>query len=215
MNKSIAALPFVFASLANAASAAPILLDVKGQVWDSDRSLSSVDDALRLINTRASDAQFDVSAIDYPRGLDQQKQRSGVLLSDFLDDDAASLTGKDFSVETSAFLFTGMINLSAGENLFTVASDDGFELTIDDVLVSQHRGRRGFRSTSKTADLGGGLKAFTLVFFENRGRTGVEFLVNREVATAMAQTPAPGGLALMGAGMAFLAARRIRKGRAA
>jgi len=102
------------------------------------------------------------------------------------------------------------LNLAAGPQQFSVGSDDGFRLTIGGVEIAT-AGNRGFATTSATRDLGAGLSAFELIFYENGGSTGVNFSINGALA-APAAIPLPASLPLMLLGLGALgAAMRRRK----
>ena len=183
-----------------AALAAPVLSDVTGAVYDLEgATIANLDAALSLIEGEDADARFTVSALDYPNGSEPISPSETTLVSEFLGADAASLTGRDFTLEQSVFVFSGQILLEEGAQTFTVASDDGFRLMIGDALISEALGPRGFTATSATVDAGVGLVSFMLVFYNDLGEGGIEFRVDGEIAEAFDAevVPLPGALALM------------------
>lgn len=202
--------------LAAAPSASAVGVGFQGEFWDAG-SLSNLDAALAVIDSRSADATFTSSVIDYPRGSGGSIT-DNTALSTYLADDAASLIGApdigDVKLGGSIFRFTGFLDLTEARNTFKVGSDDGFRLTLGDpgtpLFTMAHTGQRGFRSTTQTATLSG-LVAVELIYFENAGRTGVEFRVNDVFASGAAapqQTqpsavPIPATLPLLLGGLGF------------
>lgn len=197
-------------SIANAAS----LINVTGEVWNGTATLNNLGDADTLIASDVADATWDVSAIDYANGDSANSISSNSSLSNFLGVDAASLTGTNLpDLNNTAFRFTGMINIDAGDNTWSVGSDDGFRLKIGGNVIGSFNGTRGFRTSSGSLSLTPGLYTFELVFFERTGRTGVEFKTNDLISEASA-VPVPGAALLMGGVLAAGVARKRRAGKA-
>ena len=196
-----------------AASAATIL----GEFWDASSRIATLDDALDIIATGPATATFDSSGIDYPDG-DTNIIPDATTLADFLGSDAASLSGaQDTTMEQSVFRFTGFLSLDDADTLFSVGSDDGFQLTIDGDVISSFTRLRSFGVTETTANLGAGIFAFELIYWENLVETGVEFEINGETVTGVSVptvVPLPAsGLALL-AGLAGFGVMRLRRARA-
>ena len=182
-----------------------------GEFWDASTSVSNLNAANAVIAAGGPTATFQSSAIDYPQG-NVNNTRSSTTLAQYLGGDAASIIGpSSMSITRSVFRFTGFLDLTSGNQLFQVGSDDGFRLTVGGNLVAQHTNSRGFRFTSATSNPGAGRTPFELIYFENRGRTGVEFFVDGALA-APAPVPLPGAFALLLAGLAaFGFARPLRQ----
>lgn len=188
-----------------------------GAFWDADRSFGTIDDVLDYIDGRGPDATFLSTAIDYPNA--GQDLRSSTLLSEFLGTtDAATLSGAGNSnLMTSVFRFTGTVNL-VGETSISVGSDDGFTLNLNGVEVMQYSTPRPFARTTGSHTFTGPT-TFDLVYYENYGNTGVEFMIGDTVvsgtmaaATAPAPVPLPAALPMLGAGIAAMAGlRRLRQ----
>lgn len=174
---------------------------IKGEFWDTGPIGGFGPIATALASTPT--ATFNSTGIDYPLGA-QNTVGSSTTLAAFLGTDAGSLSGAGgTTLEGSVFRFTGHLKLLALSNTFTVASDDGFRLFIEGTLVSEFFGNRPFGTTSATrADLGTGIKAFELIYWENGGVTGVEFEVNGRTVTPIPVGPAlpmlAGALSLFG-----------------
>ncbi|NRA29957.1 MAG: hypothetical protein HRU11_06805 [Parvularculaceae bacterium] len=179
-------------------NASAVLVDVEAAVYDLSVSLSSVEQAIAGIAGDTAVGTFDVTMLDYPNGSNNLSSTNTV--SDMIGADFASFVGTDVVLETSVWVFTGFIRLEAGAQTFNVASDDGFRLSIGGNEISRHSGTRGYRSTSVTTDAGTGLQLFELVFFENKGKTGLTFSVDGSTAMAAEPVPTPGSLALMASG---------------
>jgi hypothetical protein len=181
-----------------------------GEFWDADVNLGNLGSADAIIAAGPATATFQSTGINYTSSTGGSVS-SGSTLNTFLGADAASLSGSGTSTLTrSVFRFTGLLNLAAGPQQFSVGSDDGFRLTIGGVEIAT-AGNRGFATTSATRDLGAGLSAFELIFYENGGSTGVNFSINGALA-APAAIPLPASLPLMLLGLGALgAAMRRRK----
>ncbi len=151
---------------------------VFGEFWDVSSPNRSIDQALAAIDGVAPTATFFSRSLDYPNGA-QDQQRSNLSLANFLGSDAGYIVGDGTrSVTTSVFRFTGFMDLLPGQQNFALGSDDGYRLTIDGTLVSQRNAPRGFGFTTLNFDAGVGRVPFELIFYENFGRTGVEFFVD-------------------------------------
>lgn len=185
-----------------------------GEFWDSSSSISSLSQALGIINSRSADATFQSTAIDYPNAS-RQNVSSNTVLFDYLGVDGYTLSGEHATrVTTSVFRFSGFLDLTEGEQTFKVGSDDGFELSIDGDVISSYTRNRGFRTTTTTVDAGLGITPFQLIYWENHGNTGVEFRLDNQLAEASLAAlqgapaapavPLPAGLALMLGGLGVL-----------
>ncbi|NRA29151.1 MAG: hypothetical protein HRU11_02735 [Parvularculaceae bacterium] len=198
-------------SFANAAQ----LVNVTGEAWDGTSTLNNVGDALALIGSRASDAQWDVTTIDYANGdAINSVSTNGNTLDSFIGVDAPTRTGSNLpNLQNTAFRFTGMIQIDADDTNWSVGSDDGFRLSINESLIGQFTGTRGFNTSSGALGLSAGLYTFELIFFERTGQTGVEFMVDGSLVDNAA-VPIPGAALLMG-GALFAGAARKRAARKA
>ena len=214
LTKTLAATAAALAALPAAALGAPVLSGVTADVFDvGDVPIGSVDQALDLVAGRSPDAAFAVTALDYPAGDDDTADSGTTSLSAFLGPDAASLTGTDLTLQDSVFVFTGQILLSEGEQTFAIGSDDGFRLTIGGSVIAEFNDSRGFGQTSVTVDAGVGLASFMLVFYDDNGDGGIEFLVDGSIAEAVGADviPLPGAAVLLASGLVGAAAVRRRR----
>ncbi|MEM9796846.1 MAG: PEP-CTERM sorting domain-containing protein [Pseudomonadota bacterium] len=183
----------------------------QGEFWDVS-GVSGLDSALSVIDSRAADATFESTGIDYPNGS-PDRLSSGSSLATFLGSDAASLSGLASTALTgSIFRFTGFLDLAAGLQTFSLSSDDGYRLTIGGTEVGVFSGLRPVRTDTFSVDPGAGFTAFELIFYENRGNTGVTFSVDGQIAQP-SPVPLPATLPLLlGAlGLGGLAARRKQR----
>lgn len=184
-----------------------------GEFFESDSEVLTLADADAIIADGPADATFLSETINFP--TTGNTTASANTLSDFLGGAASTLSGLgDALVETSVFRFTGFVDLAAGDQMFTVGSDDGFRLTIGGVEVASNVDTRSFRETNATADSGSGPTAIELIYFENVGNAGVRFSIDGALAAAAdapAPIPLPAGLPLLAAGLCFLGVMR-RKG---
>ena len=197
------------AVLPGLAAAAPVFF---GEVYESDSRIGSIDAALSIIDANAPDATFRSTGIDYPNG-EIDKVSSKTSIAAFLGVDGATLSAAVGAVKTTVFRFTGFIELAKGVQTFSLRSDDGFRLTIDDNLIGKAN-LRGFSESKFELDAGSGVVPFEIVFFENGGVTGIEFEIDGAIA-APAPSPVPlpaGGLLLLTALGGAAALRRKPRG---
>ncbi len=183
-----------------------------GEFWDAPGGVNSLSEARSVIAGGGPTATFGSSLINYPLSAPPGTvQSASTLLSTFLGSDASSLAGTDSYLDGSVFRFTGYLNLIGGDLEYSVYSDDGFALGIDNDVVLSFSGLRSLSPTTGLLDLGVGVKPFELIYFENGGATGVTFKIGGDYATPVSPVPLPAALPLLIAalgGMAFLRRRR-------
>lgn len=170
-----------------------------GEFWDVSSPNGSINQALNAIDGVAPTATFISQSIDYPNGP-TTRQNSDLSLAQFLGTDAASIVGDGTrEVTTSVFRFTGFVDLMPGQQSFALGSDDGFRLTLNNTVVAEQNRPRAFRFTNLNIDAGQGRVPFELVFYENFGRTGLEFYIDNTILEpAAVPLPATAGLGLIG-----------------
>lgn len=208
--KHLALIASLTIATAGSANAATVLVGVEGAVFDSASSFATVDDAISFADTNTAVGTFTVGTLNYPASANTTSSSNTV--TDILGADAASFVGSDVQLQTSVFVFEGLIDLAGGSQSFTVGSDDGFALFIDGAEVSRFSNPRSYNETTVTADLGVGLKTFKLVYYENFGNTGVAFEIDGAAVTNVDPVPLPMAAPLMAGGLVTLtAARRRRK----
>ncbi|MEL6475742.1 MAG: hypothetical protein AAFR17_00320 [Pseudomonadota bacterium] len=169
-----------------------------------------LDDVLSVIDRRTPDFTFQSTAIDYPGpsgGFNPETlaNAGGETLGDFLGPDAAALTAaqRDTELLGSIFRFTGLLGVEDGVNAFELFSDDGFQLTVDGVLLGEFTGIRAFGSDDFDLALTEGGVPFELIYYDAlTSQAGVQLLVNGETATPV---PLPASLAMMLSGFGLLA----------
>ncbi len=136
-----------------------------GDWFDAFASLNNIASAEQLM-TEPADSFFKASSFHY---TDQGRHN----LEDFLGaTDSLSLRGGDKKAEltTMAFHFRGYIDLTVGDHVFDVGSDDGFRLKIDGQIVSQYDGNRPYGQNQGTfTAVKAGLYPIDLVYWENGG----------------------------------------------
>ena len=181
-----------------------------GEFWNASSSFGNINQAITYTQNNAISATFTSSAIDYPNG-GTNNTSSNTTLASFLGADAASLVGDgSATITTSVFRFSGFLDLLPGVQQFVVGSDDGYRLNINGSLVSERSAPRGFRNTTVNTIGGEGRATFELFYFENFGRTGVEFFIDGQLA-APAAVPLPASLALLLVGLGGLGLIKRRR----
>lgn len=198
--RTLAAFVVVCVTVASPATAATF----QGEFWSVNSPQANINDAVQVINGSAPTATFLSTAIDYPNG-NVDTTLSFVSLNAFLGADAGSIVGDGTApITTSVFRFTGFLDLMPGQQTFALGSDDGYRLTIGGNVVSQQNSPRSFRFTTLNNDLGAGVEPFELIFYENFGRTGVEFFIDNALAVPSA-VPLPGAFMLALSSVSVLA----------
>ena len=211
--KSIKTLTAIIAAAAlGSAAQAATLVNVSGEFWSSNNSITNISKALTEIDSRSADTLFSVGRIDYPNGS-QGSISNNTSLSSFLGTLGTIQSGTDFvNLNHSVMRFSGFLRIDQGDSFWSVGSDDGFRLEIDGEELATH-GRRGFRRTIGNLNRGPGIYAFELVYFEATGKTGVEFAINNNVLDNLAlndvgQVPVPAAGLLMAGALAGIGFRR-------
>ncbi|PWR03103.1 hypothetical protein DKT77_07735 [Meridianimarinicoccus roseus] len=190
---------------------------VTGMYWKSNAEFFHVNEAIGFANNNADSptATFTSSGIDYPNG--KKTLTSSSTLTDFLGVDAATIKGDGSSqLATSVFYFTGMLNLFGSKTL-KVGSDDGFVLALDGTNVMWQATNRAFGYTSTSYDFTGQTR-FSLLYYENKGNTGVEFSIDDWIVGRDPQpskVPIPAALPALATGLAGLILLNLRARRTA
>ncbi len=119
---------------------------------------------------------FTATEISY-RGTSSDRSLTG-----FLDEDAASLagTGTDFVMGGSSigFSLSGFIYIPPGTHELSVASDDGFRLTIGGVDFTEYLNGRGTAETGRVAEFDGGLYKIDMLYYDGGGGQSLALLVD-------------------------------------
>ncbi|MEM7547519.1 MAG: LamG-like jellyroll fold domain-containing protein [Pseudomonadota bacterium] len=136
------------------------------KIW----SIGMLDD---IIATNLPDATFTASNLAYGGN------KSETTLSEFLKDDAASISG-DGNVEMgpSGLVMKGFIFIPEGAHEIAISSDDGFELEIGGVLFSEFTGTRGTDETARVVNFEGGLYEVELKYFDAGGGQSLTFEID-------------------------------------
>ena len=136
-----------------------------GKVYVPGTSINSIAALQEVIASQTPELTFTATELLY------SGRRSDTTVSQFLDDDAASLSGDGTILEMgpSGLTFTGFIFIPAGTHTITVISDDGYELKVGGELFSDFEGTRATAGTARTADFEGGLYEIDLSYFDASG----------------------------------------------
>ena len=161
------------------------MIGLRGSVYTGVGGLASNAQVNTIINSTAPTATFTASSVNYPNS-------GGVNISTFLGADGASLTNPAVGLlpaDQMILVFEGTLNVPAdGTYTFNVGSDDGFELQIDGVVMSQFPSPRGFSFTNANLNLTEGPHDIRLVFWENLGGQGLVVNSNMFASNIMDDT---------------------------
>lgn len=205
MNKGFTMIASVIAAIGihSAASASPVGFEGEFFKRGEMTMFSSVDDAEAFINSVRPTATFTSTEVNYPRGTGRgaivtpiNMGGSTTTISQFLQDDGASLAGVDADLGRHVLRVSGYLDLAKGSHLFRVGSDDGFRLRINGETVIEHVLPRPFRYTAGRSNITDDNVFFELIQFQNAGSTGVEFFLNNESVTFADHGAAPPALVL-------------------
>jgi hypothetical protein len=202
MHKSLKTL-LLAGALAGSVGAAAQAATFSGTFWDAPaNTLATITDAITYATNNLATATFTSTGINYGDGPGWAIGS----LADFLNADSGTISpnvgGTDF--QESVILITGVATFVNGQQ-YTVTSDDGFRLTVNNSLLSEFAGIRApNNSTSATWTGATGDYAFSLWYFEGN-------ITQAQLQANITPVPLPaGGLLLLG-GLAGLAALRRRK----
>jgi len=188
-----------------------------GNIWTGD--VNSIAAARTRISAGSAEGSFLATLIDYPNVGDVVP--ASATLGEMLGIDAATLTGllPTAGSLSNTFVFSGFIAISdPATYAFAVGSDDGFELRINGVLVSNFDGDRGFAFTTQDVSFSdAGLYAIELLYWANNStESGVQFafanplaIVNVPTGILYTQIPSPAAAMVLGAAM-LMGSRRQR-----
>ncbi|MEM6974497.1 MAG: LamG-like jellyroll fold domain-containing protein [Pseudomonadota bacterium] len=128
-----------------------------------DGRIKNTDEIADIVANQTADATFTATALHYA------SRDSETTLSEFLDEDGASVSGTDIEMGPSALVMTGYIYISPGPHTISVSSDDGFSLKIGGVTFSEFSTNRGVDETSRTAEFDGGLYPVEIEYYDQGG----------------------------------------------
>lgn len=201
-----------FAMLGGTASAAT-LVGVTGTFYDSASPILGLADADAVVTAGGADATFDLTRIDFP-AVSGSSLSGSTSLSAFLGANGTVTSGNgNLAIETSVFVFEGMIQLDGTENFFDVILDDGFRLEIGGQTIREDGSVAPPRNVRTANPLGAGLYTFRLTYFENGGGAEVRFATDLQTVENVAAVPVPAALPLMGGALLAggIARRRARR----
>ncbi|MEO1468474.1 MAG: hypothetical protein AAFV86_05420, partial [Pseudomonadota bacterium] len=146
-----------------------------------------------IIATKAADASFTASAIDYG------SRDSKTTLAEFLEEDASSITGNGgIEMGPSGLKLVGHIFIPAGVHEIAVSSDDGFSMKIGGVDFMAFEGARGNDETARVAEFDGGLYPVEILYFDGGGHMNLDLEIDGFAVHESAFWKDPGDLETTG-----------------
>ncbi|WP_433999109.1 VCBS domain-containing protein [Endozoicomonas sp.] len=164
----------------------PLLANRSGlnvEIFDASPASSGAFNALSEVLTFMDDEQPDATFLAHTLSFDDGNPDT---LSQFIGSSGSDLSGLgDEPFETMALRFTGQIKLDAGDHNFTVRSDDGFSLKINDQVVTEfNRDRGAGNSSGQFTANSSGLYDIEIVYWENRGSAVLEVSMDGQILDA-------------------------------
>lgn len=175
--------------------------------------------AASAISGQSADASFIATSICFPNCGGTIGDASS--LGDFLGGNATDISANSIAnLSNHVLTLTGFLNIAAaGTYRFALGSDDGSQLSIDGILLSND-GDHGFGTVSKDYTLDAGLHAISILQFEDGGAAGMSLRMDDQpLGTDILQTdtagavPEPASWALMIGGFALVGAAMRRRRR--
>lgn len=191
------------------------------RVGDRTDQTTVFPEILDVIAMQSPDLTFRATTLDYPNSTPQFAiDRLQVVedamapftetatLADFLGVDAAGLSqaDKDRKVAGSIFRFRGAIDVNAGQNIFDISSDDGFQLSLDGVVQpGSATAPRGLATTQLSfSSATARTVSFDLIYYDI-GVVGAGLAVQQNGAVvAPAPVPLPAAAWFLAAGLLSL-----------
>lgn len=205
-------------------AAAAVIHGLTGEYWDETTSLSDVYAAEDVADGRAPDVTYRATTLSFPGSGGSIPDNT--TLRDYFGSNASDYAGAEVStLNNGVWRLTGWLDLDVGTHTMGVGSDDGFILYLDGVEAASHPAPRSFSYTNFSYTvLGVNPVAITLVWYENGGDTGMEYLYDGAALTGetlllnaaddpdASPIPAPPSLVLLGGALAVfgISARRRR-----
>lgn len=203
-------------------------------------ALTEFDVVLNTIAGGSPDAEFKVSALDFPNATATPQIDSlttgqfatdangmpvyneTATLGDFLGAFATELSSAEAqeNLAGGVFRFTGFVSLMAGVNNFEVTSDDGFQLSLDgNVVPGSFTGPRGLSTSSLTyTSVTDTVASLELIYYDS-GAVAAGLFVTQQGSPLSpvadpntSVVPLPAGGILMLAGLLGFGMLRRRKG---
>lgn len=209
---SFSAMVFAVAGMVVAGSAQAVGTGLDGSYYSLGSAPGSNANALSAVAASSGPAAtFTATSVCFPSC--DNAIGDGSTLADFLGTSATNISANSITdLSAHAVVLTGYIYApSAGSYSFTLGSDDGSEVWINNSQVLDNDGDHGFSTvTNNAVSLSQGLNAIKVLQFEDNGVTGLTLLEGGSaLQTAnlypVSAVPLPAALPLLGAGVAGLA----------
>ncbi|SDX61784.1 VPLPA-CTERM protein sorting domain-containing protein [Albimonas donghaensis] len=213
------------ALVAAAPAGAAVIHGLSGEFWDQSSFIPNAAAAEAIADSETPDVVFRATTLSFPNGEEDLANTSS--LRDYFGPNAEDYAGAEIAeLSYSVWRLTGWFDLDVGTYAMQVGTDDGFVLYLDGQEAASHPESRAFGYTGFTFEVTDvNPVAVTLVWFENNGLTGMEFLsdglvlggsdllLNAEDDPDLAAVPLPASGVLLGAALLGLrhTARRGRR----
>lgn len=111
-----------------------------GKYYGSPTDLSNLDQVNKLITSKAPDATFVSTAINYGPGKAGLGQ--GTNLQTFLKTDSASLSSDPGNTSDAVIILAGRVKIDAGKYTLRVRSDDGYQVKLNGTVIGSYNGNQ-------------------------------------------------------------------------
>jgi hypothetical protein len=196
------------AAAVGVSGAAQATTGLSGDYYDIGYDAGNVANALDAIAGMAPTVTFTATTVCFPNC--GGSIGDGVSLADFLGGNATNISANTLNdVSGHVLVLTGSIYAAnAGDANFSLGSDDGSQMWVNNALAVNNDGDHGFNFQSADVALTAGWNTVKIVQYENGGGTGLTVLENGAAlggaAIASSAVPEPSTWVMMLSGLAGL-----------
>ncbi|MBY8976835.1 hypothetical protein KHP62_13510 [Rhodobacteraceae bacterium NNCM2] len=144
-----------------------------GAAYAPGTSIGNIPQLRSLVESNDPDATFVATELAYGAS------DSDTTIAEFLGVDSDTIDGNgDLEMGPSGLVLTGYVFIPEGAHAITVASDDGFSLSLGGVPFSEFTGARAVDETTRVAEFEGGLYEVELLYFDAGGKMSLNFQID-------------------------------------